>query len=206
MSDFAAVVLAGGAARRMGGAAKPLLTVGGVSLLSRVLAAVANARPRIVVGPGELVPLLPRGVSLTIEVPPGGGPVAAAAAGLALLGGTRTPGSTNQVALLAADLPFLSRHNVDSLRRGLADGTDGAVLVDNAGHDQWLCGVWRLESLVAQLAQFGDPVGRSMKELAGGLRVAQVAAPDPSRPPAWFDCDTEDDLRRAEEWADGDVG
>ncbi len=206
MSDFAAVVLAGGAARRMGGAAKPLLTVGGVSLLSRVLAAVADARPRIVVGPGELVPLLPRGVSLTMEVPPGGGPVAAAAAGLSLLGGARTSGSSNQVALLAADLPFLSPDAVDRLRSAVADDADGAVLVDNAGRLQWLCGVWRLESLVARLAQFGDPVGRGMRKLAEGLRVAQVAAPDPTRPPAWFDCDTEDDLRRAEEWAHGDLG
>ena len=48
---FAAVVLAGGAARRLGGAPKPARTVAGVPLLTRVLDAVAAADVRVVVGP-----------------------------------------------------------------------------------------------------------------------------------------------------------
>lgn len=91
MISYAAIVLAGGAARRMGGAAKPLLPVGGVPMLRRVLAATAGAYPLIVVGPPELAGELPAGAELTREEPPGGGPVAAVAAGLARLLGDRHP-------------------------------------------------------------------------------------------------------------------
>lgn len=82
MGTYAAVVLAGGAARRMGGVDKPALPVGGRPMRDRVLAAVADAAPRVLVGPAGAVP---PGVRVTREDPPGGGPVAAAAAGLALL-------------------------------------------------------------------------------------------------------------------------
>src|SRR5690242_13694950 len=102
MSEVAVVVLAGGAARRMGGAAKPTLRVGGVALLTRVLAAAGGAwgvggDPRIVVvGPPELSGLVPAGARLIREEPPGGGPAYAARAGLEVLGGAA------RVALLAA--------------------------------------------------------------------------------------------------------
>ena len=98
MGGFAAVVLAGGAARRMNGADKPALTVAGQSMLTRVLAAVHDADPRIVVG--RVPPDLPVHVHSTSEEPPGGGPVAAASAGLALV-----PEGVTWTALLAADLP-----------------------------------------------------------------------------------------------------
>ncbi|MBQ1043751.1 NTP transferase domain-containing protein [Micromonospora sp. C72] len=111
MTGYAAVVLAGGAARRMGGVDKPARPVGGRSMLHRVLAAVADADQRIVVGPSGP---LPDGVRTTHEDPPGGGPVAATAAGLALL----DPGTTT-VALLAADLPLLTAAAVTELRRAL---------------------------------------------------------------------------------------
>lgn len=195
MSSFAAVVLAGGAARRMGGAPKPSLPVGGVSMLTRVLGAVAAAWPRVVVGPLELVASLPRRVSMTTEHPAGGGPVAAMVAGLGLLG--RSP-DTVEVAVLAADLPFLGPGTIDALRQA-ADrpGLDGAVLVDDDGRPQWLCGVWRLGALRAALPS--EPAGLGMRQLLGGLAFAEVAEAVEG-PPAWFDCDTDEDLRQAEEW------
>jgi molybdopterin-guanine dinucleotide biosynthesis protein A len=199
---FAAVVLAGGAARRLGGAPKPARTVAGVPLLIRVLDAVRHADPRIVVGP----PLAeaPAAVRYTREDPPGGGPVAATAAGLALVGP-----DVDLVAVLGADLPFLSVDAVDRLRRAISDEgheADVAVYADGDGRAQWMCGVWRRSSLLRRLAEIGEPAGLGMRRLADGLRltmlssVTSLTTPDP---PVWFDCDTEDDLRRAEEWAYG---
>ncbi len=75
VGGFAAVVLAGGAARRMGGADKPTIPVAGQSMLTRVLAAVHDADPQVVVG--RVPPDLPVPVASTTEQPPGGGPVAA---------------------------------------------------------------------------------------------------------------------------------
>lgn len=212
---YAAVVLAGGAARRLGGARKPALAVGGRPMLQQVLDAVADARPRVVVGPPDLP--LPAGVDRTLEQPPGGGPVAAAAAGLALV-----PAGTPYVALLAADLPFLTREAVALLREaagggddderrrgdedrrgsddhgggdGDGDGVDGAVFVDSAGRPQWLCGVWRTGALVSKLGT-GRP-GTALRTVLGGLRTVRVrAAPAAGRLPPWYDCDTEADLRR----------
>jgi molybdopterin-guanine dinucleotide biosynthesis protein A len=200
---FAAVVLAGGAALRLGGTSKPARTVGGIALLSRVLAALTDAVPVIVVGPPDLC--LPGGVLRTVEQPPGGGPVAALAAGLTLLAPVPAairPG-VDLVAVLAADLPFLTAEAVARVRTAAAEpGQDGAVLVDDAGRPQWLCGVWGIEALTRRLVEIGDPAGWGVRRLAAGLRVATVATVA-RQAPAWFDCDTEADIRRAEEWIDG---
>jgi molybdopterin-guanine dinucleotide biosynthesis protein A len=245
---LSAVVLAGGGGRRMGtaGAAKPTVAVGGVPLLVRVLAAVDGARPRVVVGPSSLATLLPPDVTLTLESPPGGGPAAATAAGLSVL--ARADGL---VALLAADLPFLTAEAVGQLvaaasrpaiaagatpRPGTAstlpadgavgtpadgDGAvDGAVAVDGAGRAQWLCGVWSVAALRRRIAAVGDLSGMSLRHLLGGLTAARIdlaARPgrdggdrdgnrdaEANRPAPTFDCDTVDDLRRAEEWSHGE--
>lgn len=217
METFAAVVLAGGAGRRMGSPAKPTFPVGGVALVSRVLVAVRAARLRVVVAPSALDGLLPDDVVRTLESPPGGGPVAGAAAGLAALNsaarGARTGanpavGDDLVVALLAADLPFLDETAVASLVAAAAGpGLDGAVAVDETGREQWLCGAWRAGALRARLAALGDPAGKSVRALLGELTAARVRLDVTSRPaggpPPTFDCDTVDDLRRAEEWSHG---
>jgi molybdopterin-guanine dinucleotide biosynthesis protein A len=195
----AAVVLAGGAGRRLGGVSKPTLTVAGRPMLHRVLAAVEDASPRVVVGPPELP--LPPGVLLTREEPAGAGPVAAAAAGLA-----RVPAQTSHVALLAADLPLLTAEAIHRLRRAAdVPALDGAVYVDNDGRPQWLCGVWRVSALRRRLAALGDLAGVPLHTLLGDLRAGYLAATGYG-PPPWWDCDTGADIRRAEEWVDGDVG
>lgn len=196
VDPFAAVLLAGGAARRMGGRDKPGLVVAGRPMRDRVLAAVAAAEPRIVVGPPTL---LPPGVRGAREEPPGGGPVAAVAAGLALL----DPATTTVVAVLAVDLPLLTAAHVDDLRRRLTH-EDGICYVDGEGRRQSLCGVWRhgaLRRAVRDLAaqRGGDLTGASMRSLLAGLTVADLPWAGVG-PPPWFDCDTDDDVRRAEEW------
>ncbi|GGK93711.1 hypothetical protein GCM10012284_29580 [Mangrovihabitans endophyticus] len=182
----------------MGGADKPTLPVGGQSMLTRVLAAVDDADPRIVVG--RVPPDLPVHVHSTREQPPGGGPVAAAAAGLAMV-----PEQVALTALLAADLPLLTGEAVDVLRLTVESAPmQGAVYRDADGRRQMLCGVWRTRALrdaVEQLrAARGDLHGAAVRELMDLLRVAEVSWRR-SGPPPWFDCDTDDDLRAAQEWA-----
>ncbi|BCY15582.1 hypothetical protein L3i22_106700 [Actinoplanes sp. L3-i22] len=182
----------------MGGADKPTLAVAGQSMLTRVLAAVHDADPRVVVGrvPSDL----PVPVHVTREEPPGGGPVAAAAAGLALV-----PGPIAYTALLAADLPFLTGEAIDVLRLTVESAPmEGAVYRDTDGRLQILCGVWKTAALRAAIdrlaAKRGGLHGAPVRELIGELRVAEVSWRRPG-PPPWFDCDTDDDLRTAEEWA-----
>ncbi|GIF71104.1 molybdenum cofactor guanylyltransferase [Asanoa siamensis] len=195
MARFAAVVLAGGSARRMGGSDKPSVLVAGISMRDRVLSAVAAAEPRVVVGGRSDVP---DGVRWTREEPPGGGPVAALAAGLA----TVDPGA-EEVVVVAGDLPMLTTAAVHDLREALSTA-DGSLFVDRDGRRQLLCGVWRTAALRRRLtemaaAQPGGVAGASMRALIEPLDVVDVswAGEDP---PPWFDCDTDDDLRKVREW------
>ncbi|MFI9556672.1 NTP transferase domain-containing protein [Nonomuraea endophytica] len=196
---YDAVILAGGAARRLGGVDKPGLSVGGRSLLEIVAAAVPDAGRLIVVGPERRVPR----ALYVLEEPRGGGPVPALRAGLAEV---RAP----WVALLAGDMPLLRPAHVAALQSaasgelaasgesaasgGLAASgrgpASGAVLVDDGGREQWLAGVWRADVLREALRGYE---GRSLRGLLGPL--APVRAALPGRP--WFDCDTMDDLEEA---------
>jgi molybdopterin-guanine dinucleotide biosynthesis protein A len=196
---YAAVVLAGGRGRRLGGVAKPLTTVGGEPMLARVLAAVDDAVPRVVVGPASL--RVPPGVVRVAEDPAGGGPVAALAAGLS------TVDDVGTVAVLAADLPLLTREAVRRLRETLEQSTvDGVVYVDEDGRRQTLCGVWRTGALRRRLARTAPHQGARLRDLLDGLSVAQVWHPA-GTPPPWYDCDSPEDLDRAERWLnDVDTG
>ncbi|GAB2817323.1 molybdenum cofactor guanylyltransferase [Actinoallomurus bryophytorum] len=176
---YDAVVLAGGGARRLRGADKPGLLVGGRPLVAWVGAAVAGAGRLVLVGPER--PELPRAVTVR-EDPPGGGPVPALRAGLALV---RAP----WVAVLAADLPFLRAEHVDELRRS-AYGRAGAVLVDADGRSQWLAGVWSTAALAGALARHHGDSLRGLMDPLGPVRVAA-----PGRP--WYDCDTPSDVEAA---------
>jgi molybdopterin-guanine dinucleotide biosynthesis protein A len=181
---YSAIVLAGGAGRRLGGAAKPMTLVAGQPMLYRVLAAVADAVPRVVVGPAGLP--VPDGVRLVVES--GGGPVAGLAAGLSTV-------DEDMVALLAADLPLLTDRAVATLRAELST-VDGAVYVDDRGRRQILCGVWRTGALRRRLAAVGNPDGARLRDLLDGLTVTEVR----SAGMPWYDCDSPEQLTQAERW------
>jgi molybdenum cofactor guanylyltransferase len=184
MVPYTAVVLAGGRAARLGGRAKPQLEVGGRTMLAAVLDAVDDAAERIVVGPPQPVAA---GVLIVREEPPGGGPVAALRAGLAEV-------STDVLALLAGDLPFLTDALIGRLRAAL-DG-DGVLVVDDGGRDQWLLGVWRTAALRAAVSGTSGPT--SLRKVLAPLSPRRLRPTvDPGQPPPWLDCDTPADLVRA---------
>jgi molybdopterin-guanine dinucleotide biosynthesis protein A len=184
---YAAIVLAGGRSKRMGGGLKPLLRVGGVTMLERVLAALTEASQTIVVGPSELDDHL-AGVVRVQEQPPGGGPVAAIGAGFEMVG------SASRVAVLAADLPFVTATALERLN----GAGDCAVYVDGQGRRQPLVAVWATQCLRGAL----EAVPRkdaSMKELLTAVSVTELAWAGQG-PPPWFDCDTPQALEEAERW------
>ena len=198
-SSFDAIVLAGGLARRLRGADKPAIRLGGRTLgaVAITAAAAAGAGAVIVVGPerhglrsevaasGQSVPLV-----FTSEDPPGSGPVPALAAGLEL---ARSP----WVLLLAADLPFLRPEHLRTLLAAAAV-TGGALLTDDDGRPQWLASAWRGEMLRTALAGYRGESLRGVLEPLAPARVAGSAGP--GQPPPWLDCDTPDDLRSAAAW------
>ena len=177
------VVLAGGAARRMGGIDKAALHVGGVPLLDRVLGAARPVCDRlVVVGPTR--PTGVDGVTFVQEAERGGGPVPAVKAGV-----EASPGC-DIVLVLAADLPLLS---ADHLRRLLAVLDDPAVdsaAAAGAKGPNALLAAYRRPPLVARAAGLGP-----------GAPAAQLLPPavvPVDLGPATFNVNRPEDLATAE--------
>ncbi|KAA9154515.1 NTP transferase domain-containing protein [Amycolatopsis acidicola] len=181
MAELAGIVLAGGAARRLSGVDKPMLEIGGKPLLRKVIDALAGASPVIVVGPERAAIT---GVRWAREEPPGGGPVAALAAGLAVL-----PPEVGTVAVLAGDLAAVRPSTVDRLAAA-AEGAEGALLVDPDGREQWLIGVWRAGPLRAAMP--ARTANSSLRQVFGALEYRTVPAGHGESE----DIDTPDDLGR----------
>lgn len=183
-----AVLLAGGTGRRLGGIDKAGLVLGGERLVDRVAEAArqAGASRIIVVGPeGSAAP----GCLLTREDPPGSGPLAAVAAGLAMVEAShllllpcdlRHPGPV--CAALAQALPVLA-------------GCEGVVLSDENGRTQWLAGIYSTSVLRAAATGIGDLRDRPLRILFESLHLHRV----PLAGGFTADIDTPDDLRRARE-------
>lgn len=186
-AGYDAVVLAGGAARRLGGADKPGVHVGGRALLDRVLAACADARTTVVVADPRPTA---RPVTWAREEPPGGGPVAALEAGLRHT-------TAEHVLVLSADLPFLREGTVRRLMTALRTSVaDGVLLTDADGRDQPLVAAYRAPALHRELTALTQEhtglTGLPLRRLTAGLDLTRV--PDPV---ASFDCDTWDDIATA---------
>jgi molybdopterin-guanine dinucleotide biosynthesis protein A len=198
VEGYAAIVLAGGAGSRLGGVAKPAVTVGGVPMIDRVLSAARAGGRAVIVGPSALVAATH--TRTVQESPPGGGPVAAVGAAFDALRGELA----DVVAIVAADLPLLTADAIRQLVETVEHGrVDGATYMDRDGRRQWLCGAWRTAAVAERLAAIreqrgGDLAGAALRDLFGSLAVAEVG--HDGDPPPWFDCDTDDDIRRAEEW------
>lgn len=199
---LAAIVLAGGQARRLGGVDKPGIRLGQRSLASAVVRAAvrAGAGRVVVVGPGrpELAGEIagpgaePRRarVEFAREQPPGAGPVPALRAGLDHL----DPMAEPWLLLLAADLPFLTATALRDLVEAASWGR-GAVVTDPLGRPQWLIGCWHTTGLRTALAGYA---GSSLGGVLGPLPHVDVAAlAVPGEPPYWLDCDTPEDLANA---------
>lgn len=164
---YDAIVIAGGRARRLGGADKPSLTVGGRTLLDRTLAACRDASRTVVVGPRRPTS---RPVRWTWEERPGSGPLAAVDAGVRA---TDAP----TLLVLSADLPFLRPVTVRRLLSAAwSEGVEGAIAYD--GRDQPLLAAYRREPLLRELALLATEHGRldhlPLRLLTDELRLRRV--------------------------------
>lgn len=193
-ATVAAVILAGGAASRLGGTDKTRLPIAGASVLERVLRAAPVGR-RIVVGPGgaDGADLAERhGARFVLEDPPRSGPLAALARGVAEV--SEAPDETT-VLVLGGDMPLLRPETLRGLAARSAEASRVVALETADGHLQFLGAAWPLGRLRAALAAIEHPDGgwadlplrRLYGELAGdellsvpetGAEAADIDTPD----------------------------
>ncbi len=214
MQTYDALVLAGGRGRRLGGVDKASLVVGGETLLGRALSAVTRAERVMVIGPPSAS--LRPGVRFVSEEPPGGGPVAAIAAGMAYV-------DARVVVILACDMPLVTSPVVESLVERLTQPLDtpsraagpkkirqpsaaaipegqgaplvsarpdGVTLVDAGGRRQPLAAAYRTEALRAALQKLGAPENTPVLRLVSPLTIAEL----PVDALTTLDCDTWSDV------------
>ncbi|MFS8098737.1 molybdenum cofactor guanylyltransferase [Lentzea alba] len=168
---YAAIILTGGKGERLGGVDKAALSYRDATLLDHVLSVVDDASQVVVVGPEKDLP----NVLWAREDPPGGGPLAGLAAGLAKI-------TEDWVAVLAVDQPGLTRDTIARLRGAGAN----AVLKDD--RTQWLIGIWKAAELREALPE--DPRNLPLRKTLQRLQPVEVSA----LPGEAQDVDTPDDL------------
>lgn len=199
--DRSVVIVAGGRSRRLG-RDKPLVEIGGRTVLSRILDATAHIADAVLAvrevrpfrgalaaegweadaegaagPPGSVALRSPQGRALLVvpDPVPDLGPLAGVASGLDAAHGTIC-------VVLAGDLPFVTPDLVDRLSRELeGDAESDAVVPHARGRAQPLCAAYRREigrlaaRLLARPAASGDP-SPSMMSFLERLRVRAVTA------------------------------
>ncbi len=190
IGDCTGVLVAGGQARRLGGAAKGFLRVRGVPIAERSLALLRELFGEVLVVANDPGPWVALGAPVVPDAIPGkGAPGGLHAALLAA--------RTGWIFTAACDMPFLSAGPI----RHLAARRDGApaVLIDGPRGLEGMHAFWARSALptVERLLREGDP---SLRAIGAALGARIVTAGE------WRDVDpggrclenvnTPDDLRR----------
>lgn len=180
------ILLTGGVGRRLGGADKASLSIAGRTLLDRAVHQAAG-RLVVVVGPE---PRTDAAVIVAREDPPGGGPAAGVAAGVAELAVRRSDATAAElVAVMAVDQVGVTPVTWRRLATVARDAAGGAILT---GDDRRHYGVGVYPLLLLRHACAAQPTwhGRRLGDLLDPIIAVEV----PSLGDETRDIDTLEDL------------
>lgn len=187
---LAALVLAGGRARRMEGADKPLLTLGTRPLISYALSALAApGRPLAISANGDAARFDPFGIPVLKDGDDSfPGPLAGVLAGLAW---AEAHGAT-ELLTAPADCPFLP---VDLAKRlSEARSESGIAHARAGGRDHPAIALWP----VSARAALADYLDRGNRRVMGFLHTFGSQAVDWEDESTFLNINTPDDLARAQ--------
>jgi molybdenum cofactor guanylyltransferase len=199
------VLLAGGLARRMGGGDKPMRTIGGRTLLARVIARLAPQCDGLILNangdPARFavfgLPVIADGVA---DFP---GPLAGILAALDWAAAHRP--EVTWMLSAAGDCPFLPRDLVGRLHQALVDENAELAVAASGGQSHPVIGLWRV-SLREELrhALVVEDI-RRIDRWTARYRLATVSWPTMPLDP-FFNANTVEDIAEAERLAalDGD--
>jgi molybdopterin-guanine dinucleotide biosynthesis protein A len=184
----AVVILAGGEGSRIGGG-KPLISLGGISLLDRALGRARGWSDHVAVAVRDPRQLGASKARTIDDEPDLEGPLAGLAAALRF----GNESGAEAVLTLPVDMPFLPADLRERLEQSLAGVS--AAIASSKGRLHPVCGLWRvsaLDRLAAYLAS-GRRSLRGFAETIGFRAVEWLAEPDP-----FFNINTAQDLAEAE--------
>lgn len=199
--QIVAAIVAGGPARRLGGAAKPFLSVGGRTIAERQLELLRATFGRVVAIANEPAPWAALNVPVFPDRVVGAGPLGGIDAALA------AAADADAVVCVAGDLPFLSPALLAALRDRLPEAD--AVAPRPGGRAEPLCARYarRLLPVVQARLSAGDYAVHGLLEAVAVDWIDDgelaVLAPEGR---SFVNVNTPDELRRAEELAQRPVG
>ena len=165
---FSVALLVGGRGRRLGGADKSALVVGGQSILDRQLAAARSVTPSVLAVTSTPGPAREGSVPLVVDLVPDAG----------ALGGLLTAlvaSPTDVTVVVAGDMPFVTGPFLRWLAERLGDA-DAVVPVDAGGYHP-LCAAYHRRA-AGPLRQAIDDGVRRVQQAVGRLRVIDAAPED----------------------------
>lgn len=184
---IAAVILAGGEGRRIGGG-KPLKRLAGERLIDIALRQARQFSPTVAVAlrsPGQL--------AVEAEVVLDEADVEGPLAGLIAAGRFASGRGCSFALTIPADMPFLPPDLAERLARSF--GSAGAALASSGGQLHPVCGLWRVEAL-SSAADYAAAGRRSLKGFAETIGFRAVDWPaEPFDP--FFNINRSQDLAEA---------
>jgi molybdopterin-guanine dinucleotide biosynthesis protein A len=192
-SDIAAIILAGGRGRRMGGVPKALLPLGGRPLLDHVLRRLAGQVSPIAISAND--PAIASVLPLLADAHDDRrGPLAGLLAGL---GWARTQG-VSRVVSLPVDCPFLPRDLVGRLHAKAVETGAEVVIAASGGAEHPTVALWDIALIEPLRAVVEAGTDLSVRRFYQSRRVAVRAFDEPGRDP-FLNINTPADLARAED-------
>jgi len=198
----AGAIIAGGPAKRLGGVAKPFLTVGGLSIATRQLELLrAAGLARVFVVANDAAPWSSLGVGVVPDLVGGVGPLGGVHAALS------AADDCDAVICLAGDLPFVAPALLAALRDR---APDAEVVAPKTAHGiEPLCARYARGLLpdVDARVRRGDLAVHALLErrAADWIAGAELAALDADGR-SFFNVNTPEDLARADEMAAQETG
>ena len=202
--DTLGVILAGGLARRMGGADKTRIRVGDATILEHVLARLRPQCARVILNANDAARFADAGLPVVADsVPDFPGPLAGILAGLDWTAANRP--EIAWVLSAAADCPFLPRDLVARLHRARIEENAQLAVAASDGQSHPVIGLWAV-ALREELrhALVVEDV-RKIDRWTARYRLATVEWPVDAFDPL-FNANTMDDIATAERLAALDGG
>lgn len=194
MAETAGLVLAGGAARRMGGGDKTLRPLGGEATLARILRVLRPELPLLAISAnGDPERFRDFGLPVLADAAPvgaagDGGPLAGVLAGL----DWAAAAGASALLTVPGDTPFIPPRLASRLAPAPAVAASG-------GRVHHLVALWPVVIRHALRAHLARSAGREVRLFAATLSMRVVSFPD-ATPDPFFNLNTPADFAAAERW------